>query len=113
MWCHFNKKNKSFLQFGFAFAVSPVILSVLGHNNNENGNVRNLSEEYKKMYASDSKESQVVESFKYPKFINFSMIKGNWMLVSVLDIEKRTKIGWLKWRDEDGKLLAFPFFEEQ
>lgn len=74
---------------------------------------KDIPEENKRMYSTDSKDSQTLESFKYPKFINFSMIRGNWMLVSVLDIENRTKIGWMEWRDENGKLLAFPFFSEQ
>jgi hypothetical protein len=29
-------------------------------------------------------------------------------LVEVLDFERNMPIGWIRWRDEDGNLLAFP-----
>ncbi len=73
---------------------------------------RNVPEEKKRLYSQDSDTSQALESFTYPKNINFSMIRGNWMLVSVLDLgQHNTKIGWIRWRDDDGKLLIFPYFK--
>lgn len=35
-------------------------------------------------------------------------VRGNWLLVEVLDFERNMPIGWIRWRDEDGNLLAFP-----
>jgi hypothetical protein len=35
-------------------------------------------------------------------------IRGNWMLVEVLDFERNTPIGWVRWRDDDGNLMVFP-----
>ncbi len=35
-------------------------------------------------------------------------LRGNWMLVEVLDFERNTPIGWMRWRDGDGNLLVFP-----
>jgi hypothetical protein len=35
-------------------------------------------------------------------------IRGNWLLVQVVDFERNTPIGWVRWRDEDGNLLVFP-----
>ena len=35
-------------------------------------------------------------------------IRGNWMLVEVVDFERNTPIGWVRWRDNDGNLLVFP-----
>ncbi len=35
-------------------------------------------------------------------------IRGNWMLVEVLDFERNTPIGWVRWRDSDGNLMVFP-----
>lgn len=35
-------------------------------------------------------------------------VRGNWMLVEVLDFERNTPIGWVRWRDTEGHLLAFP-----
>jgi hypothetical protein len=37
-------------------------------------------------------------------------IRGNWMLVEVVDFNRETPMGWLRWRDDNGKLLAFPNF---
>lgn len=62
----------------------------------------------KKLYSQDSADSQTVESFTYAKYITFSMIRGNWMLVTVLDLGNSSKIGWIQWRRDDGKLYLFP-----
>ncbi len=35
-------------------------------------------------------------------------IRGNWLLVEVLDFERNTPIGWVRWRDDDGNLMVFP-----
>lgn len=35
-------------------------------------------------------------------------VRGNWMLVEVLDFERNTPIGWVRWRDNEGNLMAFP-----
>ena len=37
-------------------------------------------------------------------------IRGNWMLVEILDFNRNTPIGWIRWRDKDGRLLVFPDF---
>lgn len=71
---------------------------------------RDYGEDYKRLYSQDNEESQVVDSFVREKYINFSVIRGNWMLASVFDVEKKNKIGWMKWRREDGTLLVFPRF---
>lgn len=35
-------------------------------------------------------------------------VRGNWLLVEVLDFERNTPIGWIRWRDDDGNLMVFP-----
>ena len=35
-------------------------------------------------------------------------VRGNWLLVEVLDFEWNMPIGWVRWRDDDGNLMAFP-----
>lgn len=42
--------------------------------------------------------------------IEFKLIRGNWMLVKIVDMDKTEAIGWLKWRNNDNKLLVFPKF---
>lgn len=40
-------------------------------------------------------------------------IRGNWMLVEVLDFERNTPIGWVRWRDDEGNLMVFPNITNQ
>ncbi|MCE3234956.1 MAG: hypothetical protein K0Q50_1136 [Vampirovibrio sp.] len=35
-------------------------------------------------------------------------VRGNWLLVEVLDFERNMPIGWVRWRDDDGNLMVFP-----
>ena len=72
---------------------------------------RDVPEDKRRLYSQDSDTSQALESFTYAKNINFSMIRGNWMLASIFDLGNSTKIGWIRWRDDDGKHLLFPYFK--
>lgn len=40
-------------------------------------------------------------------------LRGNWLLVEVLDFENNTPIGWIRWRDDDGNLMVFPNINKQ
>jgi hypothetical protein len=35
-------------------------------------------------------------------------VRGNWLLVEVSDLQGDHPIGWVRWRGDDGQLLAFP-----
>ena len=72
-----------------------------------------LPKEEKVLYAKEDTTSKVLEELTYPKYINFTVIRGNWMLASVQDISKQPKIGWFNWRNDDGTLNIFPNFKEQ
>ncbi len=72
-----------------------------------------LSEDEKVLYSKEDKSSQVIENLSYPKYVSFTVIRGNWMLVSVNDRTKTAKVGWFNWRNEDGTLNMFPNFKEQ
>lgn len=73
---------------------------------------KDIPEAKRTLYSSDSDTSQKIGSLTLPKYINFSIITGNWMLVNVLDLgQKTTKIGWIRWRNEDGTLILFPNFK--
>lgn len=61
-----------------------------------------------KLYSQDSEESQVVDEFTYPQYMALRMIRGNWMLVTVVDSGNVYKTGWFRWRTDDGKLRVFP-----
>ncbi len=40
--------------------------------------------------------------------IKVRFLRGNWLLVEVLDFERNAPIGWVRWRDDDGNLMVFP-----
>lgn len=69
-----------------------------------------LSEDNRNLYSKDSEDSQILAELLYPKYINFKVIRGNWMLVAVSDMSEHQKIGWFKWRNDDGTLNMFPSF---
>ena len=58
--------------------------------------------------AKSEELSQIVAKFNYVKQIKLTVIRGNWALVSVQDLEEVPKTGYLKWREKDGTIYAFP-----
>ncbi len=35
-------------------------------------------------------------------------VRGNWLLVEVLDFNRSSPMGWVRWRDKNGRLMVFP-----
>ncbi|MCD7740114.1 MAG: hypothetical protein LUH11_02050, partial [Candidatus Gastranaerophilales bacterium] len=71
-----------------------------------------LPKEEKVLYAQESIDSQVLEQLSYPKYISFTVIRGNWLLATVNDMTKQAKVGWFNWRNDDGTLKMFPNFKD-
>ncbi|MDD3236566.1 MAG: hypothetical protein PHV37_00535 [Candidatus Gastranaerophilales bacterium] len=71
---------------------------------------RDVTDEKKRMYSSDDTASQILEQVIKPNGMNFTVIRGNWMLARTVDVGKTNKIGWMRWREDDGTLLMFPRF---
>ncbi len=71
-----------------------------------------VPKETKNLYSKEDKSSQILEELTYPKFINFTVIRGNWLLAVVNDITKQAKVGWFNWRNDDGSLNMFPNLKE-
>ncbi len=50
------------------------------------------------------------------KLLNLQMIRklkvmhvrGNWLLVEVMDFDRSMPMGWIRWRDKEGRLMVFP-----
>jgi hypothetical protein len=40
-------------------------------------------------------------------------VRGNWMLVEVRDMGGQPPMGWVRWRDDDGKLMVFTNFQNK
>ncbi len=60
------------------------------------------------LHAKPEDLAQNVAKMRYVKQIRLTAVRGNWALVSVVDIDKTPKTGYMKWRDTDGKIYAFP-----
>ena len=70
--------------------------------------MKDLPSEYKVLKSAPEDDAQVVSRINYPTKINLTALRGNWALVSVLDMDKTPKTGYLKWRSADGNIYAFP-----
>ncbi|MBQ6516225.1 hypothetical protein IJI31_03495 [bacterium] len=62
----------------------------------------------KEIYSGTENASQLLGKIKMPKTIRLTTIKGNWALVSVLDIDRIPKTGFVRWRSKDGDFYMFP-----
>lgn len=52
--------------------------------------------------------AQNVAKINYAKKIKLTKLSGNWALVSVLDLDKTPKTGFMRWRSDSGTIYAFP-----
>ena len=52
--------------------------------------------------------SQPISKLNHVQKIRLTKVGGNWALVTVMDLDKTPKTGWLKWRNSDGTIYAFP-----
>ena len=73
--------------------------------------IRILKDTPKDLYTLYSKSedlSQPISTLKYVQKSKLTKVSGNWLLVTVMDIDKSPKTGWLKWRNNNGVIYAFP-----
>ncbi len=70
--------------------------------------LKDAPEEVEVLHAKSEDESQNVAKLNYVKQIKLTAVRGNWALVSVFDIDKTPKTGYLRWRSNEGKIYAFP-----
>ena len=65
--------------------------------------------EAKDMHSATDDKSQIVDTIKVPvQKINVTAIRGNWALVSVYDIDRTSKTGYIRWRSDKGVKYYFP-----
>lgn len=60
------------------------------------------------LYAGPDDKSQVVSRLNHPEFIKLNVIRGNWALVTVVDLDRTPKTGYIRWRSDDGVKYLFP-----
>ncbi len=64
--------------------------------------------EAKDLHTSTEDKSQIVATINMPQKINVTAIRGNWALVSVFDIDRTPKTGYVRWRSDNGVKYYFP-----
>lgn len=62
----------------------------------------------KDIKASPEDSAKTISTMNYPQKINLNVIRGNWALVSVLDLDKTPKTGYIRWRSDNGIRYFFP-----
>ena len=62
----------------------------------------------KDMKSAPEDAAQNISTINVPKHIHLNVIRGNWALISVMDIDKIPKTGYVRWRSEDGVRYYFP-----
>jgi hypothetical protein len=71
-----------------------------------------VKEYYRSIRSSDSDEAKLIP-ITIIRNLKVRHLRGNWLLVEVLDFENNTPIGWIRWRDDDGNLMVFPNINQQ
>ena len=61
----------------------------------------------KDLHSGSNEDSQVMQSLVSPQKIKFTVIKGNWALVTAIE-NNMGKTGYMRWRSDNGEIYAFP-----
>ena len=69
---------------------------------------KDTPDEIEVLHAKSEDLSQNIGKLNFVKQIKLTAIRGNWALVSVFDIDKTPKTGYLRWRSNEGIIYAFP-----
>lgn len=70
--------------------------------------LKDTPEDIEVLHAKSEDDSQIVSKLNYVKQIKLTAMRGNWALVSVFDLDKTPKTGYLRWRSSEGVIYAFP-----
>lgn len=70
--------------------------------------LKDAPDEIKVLHAKSEDLSQTISKLNYIKQIKLTVIRGNWALVSVFDLDKTPKTGYMRWRSNEGIIYAFP-----
>lgn len=70
--------------------------------------LKEAPDEAKDLHASTDDKSQIIGTINMPIKINLNLVRGNWALVSVMDIDKTPKTGYVRWRSDKGIKYYFP-----
>lgn len=73
--------------------------------------LKGAPESVNNMYGSTEEGAKIISTMNNPEIINLNVIRGNWMLVTVVDADRAPKTGFIRWRSDDGVKYLFPKFE--
>lgn len=60
------------------------------------------------IYSSPMDAAQKLGGFTLIQDIKLNKLSGNWALVTVVDFDSKPKIGYIRWREDDGTIVIFP-----
>lgn len=70
--------------------------------------LKGAPDKVKEIHGSPDETSKIISTINYPIKMNLSVIRGNWALLSILDVDRTPKTGFVRWRSEDGVKYMFP-----
>ncbi len=70
--------------------------------------MKNIDYRQRGIYSGAYEGSQKLGGFTLIKNIRLNKVSGNWALVTVVDIGNEPKIGYIRWREDDGTIIVFP-----
>lgn len=70
--------------------------------------LKSVPETCKDIKAQTEDLAKTISTMNYPQKINLNVIRGNWALVSVFDLDKTPKTGYVRWRSDNGVRYFFP-----
>ena len=70
--------------------------------------LKSAPETCKDIKAQTEDLAKTISTMNYPQKINLNVIRGNWALVSVFDLDKTPKTGYVRWRSDNGVRYFFP-----
>ena len=70
--------------------------------------MKDTPKDLKVLRAKSDDLAQSISVLNYVNQIKLTKVQGNWALVTVKDMDEVPKTGYLKWRNSDGAIYAFP-----
>ncbi len=70
-------------------------------------------EEYQRSLRQQPKDDAPLLDLTLIRKLKVHHARGNWLLVEAWDFNRESPIGWVRWRDSEGKLLVFPNFAQK
>jgi len=70
--------------------------------------MKDAPEMAKTIYSDSVDGSQRLGVVNMPQMVKLTAVKGNWLCVSVFDMDRLQKIGFVKWRNSNGEIYLFP-----